>query len=559
MGFRIRQLKRFEIWRRWRPIIGSISVLLICLATGAWSLAQEGSHSVSLRKSGRASLGGDVPPSPDDEASLAGLNLVAPEPREHLRMLRRVPVTPIDLATSLSLAGVQNPELLVSQTRVSESMALRQLAAAQFLPTINLGTSLDSHTGVLQQSSGNILSVRRQALFFGAGANAVAAGTVNIPGVVWNFSVSEAVYNTLMSRQLVAQRQFESEAARNEILREVVHAYLDLLEANGERTIRLEMREKSADVARVTAAFAKTGQGRPSDAERALTALQNRDAELLTAEGDSDRASARLARLVGLEQTSRYHPTDNFVVPHAIVPVELTAPESIAIALLQRPELKAQQASVIRSLLELNNARVLPFSPIVFIGFSAGGFGGGSNLVAQPVGSSPFARGEPEFGSFADRTDLDIMAYWTLQNLGVGNKSLVQLARSHLRMAKWEEIAVLEEVRKQVTIAYRRSAIRYGQLEVGEAAMQAASEAFQEDLIRTRSNEGLPIEVLESLELLERARLRYLQAVMGFNRAQFDLYVALGQPPADMLARPADGKVAIAPAAVDLDDAVPSP
>src|SRR4029077_15060131 len=90
---------------------------------------------------------------------------------------------PIDLNTALRLAGVQNPDILVAQSRVVESEALRQLAAAQFLPSINLGTNYDSHTGPLQQSNGNILSVNRSALYVGAGANAIAAGSVNIPGV----------------------------------------------------------------------------------------------------------------------------------------------------------------------------------------------------------------------------------------------------------------------------------------------------------------------------------------------------------------------------------------
>src|SRR5262245_15714796 len=44
---------------------------------------------------------------------------------------------PIDLNTALRLAGVQNPEFNVARQRVLESVAIRQLAAAQFLPSIN--------------------------------------------------------------------------------------------------------------------------------------------------------------------------------------------------------------------------------------------------------------------------------------------------------------------------------------------------------------------------------------------------------------------------------------
>ena len=41
-----------------------------------------------------------------------------------------------------------------------------------------------------------------------------------------------------------------------------------------------------------------------------------------------------------------------------------------------------------------------------------------------------------------------------------------------------------------------------------------------------------------SLRLLARSRYAYLDAILDYNRAQFELYVALGQPPACTLARP---------------------
>jgi len=94
-------------------------------------------------------------------------------------------VQPIDLTTALQLANVQNPEFNVARTRILEAAALRQLAAAYFLPSINPGMNYDSHTGNLQQSNGNILSVNRSAVYVGAGSSAIAAGTVNIPGVYY--------------------------------------------------------------------------------------------------------------------------------------------------------------------------------------------------------------------------------------------------------------------------------------------------------------------------------------------------------------------------------------
>src|SRR5262249_29475016 len=90
--------------------------------------------------------------------------------------------TPIDLAAALQMAGVQNAEILLARERVTEAVALRQLAAAQILPSINAGTSVNVHTGPLQRSNGEILKVNRGSMYVGLGASAVGAGTVTIPG-----------------------------------------------------------------------------------------------------------------------------------------------------------------------------------------------------------------------------------------------------------------------------------------------------------------------------------------------------------------------------------------
>src|SRR5262245_5064121 len=175
---------------------------------------------------------------------------------------------PINLPTALRLAGAQNPEILLAQERVLEAVALRQLAAAQLLPNLNVGSNLDMHGGVLQQSTGNILNVDRQSLYVGLGANAVGAGTVNIPGLVWAGNISDAIYGVLISKQVVRQQQFASLAARTEMLLRVATDYLELLRAEGRHIIALKNREEVREVARITGNYAKTGFGRQADANR---------------------------------------------------------------------------------------------------------------------------------------------------------------------------------------------------------------------------------------------------------------------------------------------------
>ena len=464
----------------------------------------------------------------------------AGEADDPLAFLLEQNVTPIDLYSALHLAGEQNPQILLAQQHVVEAVAIRQLAAAQFLPTLNLGASSDNHWGILQQSTGSILSVRRNDVFVGAGAHAVAAGSVNIPGVMWNLNVSEAIYNSLVSRQEVDRSAFESQAIRQEVLLNVALAYTDLVRAEGGRSISIVTRNDARELARITAAYEQTGAGRKADADRARTEQLRREAEIFTAEGKVVSSSAGLCRLLHLDPTLRLHPTDNQVIPKSIVPDPIPLPELLAIALMYRPELNERRAAVARSLLTLRGARTLPFSPTVLVAFSAGGFGGGSDLVARPAGTNTFARGEPRFGAFADREDLDAMAYWTLQNLGVGNKAQIDAARSRLSSAGLELLVTLDCIRSEVAAAQAGAHARFARIRSCELAIEAGRQAFEEDMIRINGQEGIPLEALDSLRLLARARVEYLNAILDYNKVQFQLYVALGKPPADLLMRPAD-------------------
>jgi outer membrane protein TolC len=435
---------------------------------------------------------------------------------------------PIDLDTALRLAGVQNPELNLARQRVLQSVAFRQLAAARFLPSINPGMNYDTHNGNLQQSNGNILSLNRSAVYVGGGSMAIAAGTVAIPGVYLGGNTAAMLFGYLESRQLVRQRQFDSIAVRNQVFLKVALAYSELLRAEGRRAVTLQAREEARAIARLTADYAETGKGRVADANRAATELERREAYIKQVEAELLTDSAQLCALLNLDPSIRLHPTDAYVVPHPLVPDPIPVGELIALGLLRRPELAAQRASVVQGLLALDGAKALPFSPTFYIGFSAGGFGGGSNLV------------RPIFGGFGGRTDFDAAAFWTIQNLGVGNAAIIRASRASLQVRRFEQIEMLNRVRSEVAEAYARTHARYAQIATNESATQSGLLSFTQDLtrIRFRSRDVLPIELLDSFRLMAGARLDYIDAIVDYNEAQFELYVALGQPPANALAHP---------------------
>lgn len=447
-------------------------------------------------------------------------------------------VLPIDLPSALRLAGNQNGAIMIAYERTLAMMAVRQLAAARALPNLNGGSNFDGHSGNLQQGSGNILNVNRDALYVGAGGNAVGSGTVTVPGVQYNLNLSQSIFALVSSKAAIDQARYLQRVAGNDLQMQVSVAYSNLLRAETRREIVRQIRDDTAEVARVTENFARIGQGRPADAERAATELQRRQADLLLADADISVASARLVDLLNLQNSVQLHTAENWAVPRSIVPDVLPLAELIAISVYWRPELGAQRESIHIAMLQLQAARVLPFSPQILAGYSGGLFGGGSNLItgaASVNGSTPFS---PRFGDFGDRTDLDTAMYWSLQAFGVGNMAMIRTARARLGEAELERVVVLNQVRAEVAEAFAAKETYLHTMDLRQQAVESSRLAFEQDFRRTRAAEGRPIEVLDSVRLLYRARLDYLDAIVNYNNAQFQLFTAIGQPPGDLLVRP---------------------
>ena len=370
---------------------------------------------------------------------------------------------PIDLNTALQLAGVQNPELMIARQRVVEAAALRQLAAVQFLPSINVGGNYDGHTGLLQQSNGNILSVNRNAVYVGAGANAVAAGTVNIPGVVLTGNVAVAVFGFLTSRQVVAQREFASVAVRNQAFLATTIAYSELFRAEGKRPIANQVRQEAHPVA-TDGQLRRIGAGAPGRRR------PRRDRAGAARERRAGGRSGGPCRLGAAGRGDQHRPVDPAPPDGRLGRAEPDRPRPHPALRVDRPGVvpeagtRGRRAAIREAFLALEGSHALPFSPTILLGFSAGGFGGGSNLV-QPV-----------FGGFGGRQDIDAIAYWTLQNMGVGNLALINVARSRLRLADYQFIAVLDRVRAEVAEAYARTHARYAQIGTAERRSARGSE-----------------------------------------------------------------------------------
>jgi outer membrane protein TolC len=454
-------------------------------------------------------------------------------------------VQPLTLGDALAQAGVANPVIALAQQAVLVSRAEQLQARVLLVPNINVGSSFDTHTGPVQASFGAIRKISRNAVLYGLGVNTVAAETIKIPGLFINTPLTEAFFSPLIARQVVANRGFTATATRNEVLLDVSTAYLALLESEGRLAVIRQSEADFNEVVRLTADYAKTGLGREGDANRARSDLLNLQYTEQEAQEQVAIAAANLARLLNLDPSVRLQTGDVPIQIVTFIDPKMPLPKLLDIAANNRPELMAAAANIRASQIRVHEEKSRPFIPTLWAGFSADDFGGGA--VASTNGNVPNPHGEPspggsprpdtggqtvpKFGRITGRTDVDVIAFWTLQNFGLGNLAHIKQRRAELGEAEAERVRVLNQVGLEVSEAYNTAAQQYLSISIERRRVREASDGFQRDLNLIRAGGALPIEVLNQAKRLFSARQDLLAAVIGFDRAQFQLFVALGQPP----------------------------
>jgi outer membrane protein TolC len=426
---------------------------------------------------------------------------------------------PLNLPEALGLAGAENPTIAIARMAVAAALAEQMQARALLLPNLNAGTNYDYHAGTLQASFGAIREVDRQALYVGAGADAIAAGTVSIPGVQLVSPLTDAIYAPRIASNVVATRQFDASATHNNVLLDVGVLYYALVGAEA-RLAAIRRTEADVEiVVKLTAEHAAKGQGRQADADRARSEDLLFHQEELRAEEETAVASARLAQVLNVDPSTRLISRSGPVQWIELVNLDQPVDKLIETALAYRPEMAARAAAIQASRERYHQEQARPFLPTLLVGYSAGAFGGGSNQVAS------------SFGSLGSRSDFDVVALWTWQDLGLGNLALQRRRRAEVRQAEADQLLTINAIRDEVAESVAQASASQRKLAVVQRQLKRAQDGFDHDLQRVRGLEGRPIEVLNSVRLLAAARQEFVLALTQYNQAQLRLFVSMGQPP----------------------------
>jgi hypothetical protein len=126
---------------------------------------------------------------------------------------------------------------------------------------------------------------------------------------------------------------------------------------------------------------------------------------------------------------------------------------------------------------------------------------------------------------------------WELKNAGFGNLYQSRERRAEYNVSQLRLVETQAQVAAEVTAAAKLARASERTLVDAQVAVTNAEELWRKlrDMVfgvAGRAREFDPIQPLLAERALREARLLYLSQVIDYNRNQFRLYWAMGQPPA---------------------------
>jgi outer membrane protein TolC len=425
---------------------------------------------------------------------------------------------PINLPAALALAGASPIDIQIANERLEAAAAALERADLMWLPNISVGVDYFRHDGRIQDVAGTVFTTSRSSLLLGAGPNAV------VP-------VTEAIYAPLVARQVVEARRAEAQTARNDTMLRVAEAYFNVQQARGEVAGSIESLRRAEELVSITQKVAP--ELAPSvEVNRARSESARRRYAVESAYERWQVAAAELTRLLRLEPGTLVEPAEEPALAVQLVDVSVAPDQLIPIALTHRPELAAHQAAIQAALARVEQEAARPYLPTLALrgvasqtpGLAAGYFGGGLN---------------DQMSNFGPRFSVDLQAVWEFQNLGFGNQTLVREREAESRQALLQLIRTQDQVTAEVVQAHARAKRAANRLRVALQGVADAAESAEKSLRGLvpgkRVGEQLvllvrPQEAVAAVAALDQAYRDYYAAVGDHNRAQYQLYRAMGQP-----------------------------
>jgi outer membrane protein TolC len=443
---------------------------------------------------------------------------------------------PINLATALRLSDAQPLIVAAAQASVWEAEADLQQARVLWLPVLNLGFDYIRHDGGGPDFNKGVMTAPSVNFFYaGGGLWGPQMGII---------STTDAIFQPLVARQVLNARHWDIQAAKNAALMQTADAYFMVHQYRGRYAGKLYCVERGHElIERLATMSHDLVQG--FEVERARNMVADLEQRAVSDRQQWRVSSANLTQVLRLDPRAVVEPLEHDHLQITLVDPGRTLEELMPIAMSNRPELAARQAMVQSATAAIRREKARPFIPSIALN--------GFQTPFEMIQAGIFGLGvNDKLNQWVGRSDFSIQPVWQLQSLGIGNLAMIKRQRAQQSQSIIDLFRAQDAAAADVTRALARvqsAALRVVQadraLRTGIITLNGTMEGLKQIsrfgnvlVLITR-----PQEAVYALDLLRVAFEEYFNTVSEYNRAQFELFRALGYPAQEVTLQHLPGEI----------------
>ncbi len=399
---------------------------------------------------------------------------------------------PMNIEKVMSLAKANNLTIKNYQHQLQLSSAKVAQAKEWWLPDLYAGFSTHALNGAAMNADGHIFTdVRRDNLWAGLGLAA-------------EIDLSEGMYKPKSTRQQEEAVKYQVIAGSRNVVLEALHTYFDLQAEQITYFFMLELENQSDSL--LSQLEVKYEAGMLLQSEVLMTRANRNHLKIkrLKAEQRWKQLSAELLNTLDIEQQNTVVNADTTLFAISLDQLELKPFHAE-----DRPEFLSLTAELNSIELMQKSASSSYLWPKIRLGFDDGAFGaystGGYNtyqLNASILWNLPLGR--MTYKGDLKEMDAKLMI----------QKNRIQQFENQYEMEVIQALSDLELAKEQMDMA--------------EEVVADLTMAYDQRLSRQNLGTAKAYEVFQIQQYLIEAKIEYVQAVNGYNKAQYSLLVAQG-------------------------------
>lgn len=417
---------------------------------------------------------------------------------------------PISLEKVLELGSANN--LIIKEYRQRQELALADLEKRKewWLPDIYAGFSTEKLFGAVMNGNGRFfLDVNRGNFWTGLGLDAQ-----------WNFG--NGIFQSKAAGLRVQASGYQTLAERNKILLQSIFAYYDFQVAQLYYKAYENIAQQADTVSQQIDIQVQAGLRYQSELLLSKSNISHLKIEMLNARSEYYRRSAELIKLLNLNPGTKLVSVDTVLSPLMLVNNQDMLPVFDSIY-QRRPEIKRMDLLLQSLEWEKKTTTKGLLIPQLRLGAYSAYFGG---LFKTVTPMDPVAY--PKTNTLYPTSAINVVLQWRVPLGRLAYAGDLKQYNARIRLHRIQTEQIQAEVNNEVIDAREQVAVAEEQIKIAIEGSGQASEALQQSIQRQQLGTVRPFEILQAQEIYIKSRLDYLKAVTAFNKAQYALYVAMG-------------------------------